>query len=567
MPYRRQQWIQETEGESPPGLLELWHAQPLPDAFLRTTAPSAARLIFVISTIAYLWAMPRNLGVANGLIATQVGFLTVLALLSLQRIPVTGRVRLALLCGLIVVMGATAHERNQNVLAALFSTFPIATLLIISFGTRITLVVMTGIHGLAGLQAVNIGAQDLATISVYISISFLWSIMVASFVTLLLARIERDFNLISRLLDQERSTLRVITNELRVPAITLSTLAQHADLSLEDRHNMRDAAEQMILVIDNLRSGSDAEAMRSVRLERFEIQQLVRVMGTQLAPIMKRMEIELITDVEPMAQQIVSADRFRLRAILVNLIRMTATFSDGYRVWLNVSVQDVTGRSAKFYFDVETNGHPRPKEQLAPEMSHKDVSSVEVGEAPATGLWVAHFWTQQLGGELSLFDSPRGGNGFRVAVDLSILSDQNGAGIDAQTEPQTQGWEGMAAVLMDMDAGSTHNVARALSELGLTIIDCQYDADCIERIRTIQPELVLFSIRDAAGSVLSSLHELRHSGSSVPMIAIVGDSSGNSSAKLLDAGADLVLFHPLKPHDMDSALQSLVNMGRLRRKH
>jgi len=391
MSYLRHHIYKEVEREAPLGFIDLWHSQPLPSAFLTTTAASAARLILFISVIAYAWALPRNFGVANWLIAAQVVFLISLGLLSIQRVQLEGRVRLALLCGVIVIMGGTAHARNHEILAALFATFPVATLLIISFGIRITLSVMTVIHALAATQAWSNGTQSLNTISVYVSISFLWSIMVASFVALLLVRIERDFNLIGRLLDQERSTLRVITNELRVPAVTLSTLAQHTQPSEEDRTNMRDAAEQMILVIDNLRSGSDTDVKRPVRLERFEVNHLARNISNQLSPIMKRMEIELITDVDHSADLVVSADRFRLRAILVNLIRTAATISDGYRIWLNVRVDILEQESANFLFDIESNGHPIAIDQLEREMAANALDDDPRSDFGTTGLWVAKF--------------------------------------------------------------------------------------------------------------------------------------------------------------------------------
>ncbi len=567
MPYQRSHAVNEMAPESlAVGWGDLWHAQPLPSAFLAATATSAARLVLFISIIAYAWAFPRNIGVANDIIALQVGFLTLLGLLSSERLPISGRLRLALLSVVIVAMGMSAHFRNHEILGALFSTFPIATLLITAFGTRITLVCMLVIHAIFGVQALDIGVQSLATIMVYISISLLWSLMVASFVTLLLARIERDFNFISELLEQERSTNKIITNELRVPAMTLSMISQHADPSPEDLSNMRDAADQMLLVIDNLRLNTAPEASRPVREEAIEITQLVRQLSGQLGPVMARMNIELITDVDRSADVVVQGDRFRLRAILSNMVRTTAAISDGYRVWLNVRAERSVAGYAGLIFDVETNGHAIDPAEFDRQLEGEAPTEDTLAEATASGLWAARFWAEQLQGKLSVFESPRGGNGFRLAISLEIDTRGLGPSLTGYVEGLEASLEGLSVLVVDGDPVSSRLVGRSLSELGLDVTDCKSIERCLERLSSVQPELLVLSAASTGMKVVEVLDGLGGEHVRTPVIVIIDDSSGVDQSELFSTGADIVLFHPLKPEDLDAAIHSLVAMGRLRRK-
>jgi len=124
----------------------------------------------------------------------------------------------------------------------------------------------------------------------------------------------------------------------------------------------------------------------------------------------------------------------------------------------------------------------------------------------------------------------------------------------------------MSVVLLEHDKQSARNISRELSAHGLTIVDCRYDEECVARITMLQPELVVYTTTDDVNLALTSLSALRATKSQVPVIAIVTNSNAIGEVELLEAGADIVLFDPLKPHDLDSALQSLVNIGRLRRK-
>lgn len=403
--------------ETTVGILDLWRAHPLPGAFLDGTAVAAARLCVVISIVAYVWALPRNWGVAPGLIAFQASALLCLSVLASQRLPAGGALRLALLSVLLVTMGMAAHQRNQEILGALFTTFPIATLLITAYGTRIALASVLLIHAIFLGQALWIGAQDPSTLSVYISISLLWSLMVASFVSLLLTRIERDFNQIGELLDQESRTLRTIGSEIRIPAATLSMLAQRDTLAPRDLHQIRDAAEQMLLVIDNLQESSGTSLTRPMKQESFEVAATVRQVVQQMGPIMQRMGTEFISDVDQSADVTLVGDRFRLRTVVSNLVRMAASRSDGFRVWLNVRGEPKANGQYLLIMDIEDNGR-RPV-GLDFDFSF-DTDRQGEDESIATGLVVAKAWLEQMAGELRVFASPRGGFGYRVQLVLPI---------------------------------------------------------------------------------------------------------------------------------------------------
>ena len=413
-----------SSGDPALGFSRLWRAQPLPDVLLDSISLAAAKLVLIVAIIGYAWALPRNLdGSPTYLFFGQAGVLIALSALSFVKSPLSGVQRISLIALVLLFAGMLAHQRNADFMAGILGAVPITTLLIIAYGTRIALALGIGIHVVFVMQASRLGVQDLSVIFVYGSISLVWSTMMAIFTVMLLVRIELDFDEINKLLKTQTRTNKIITHELKIPAMTVSRLVKSNQLTQQDVDQLREAAEHILLVIENMGDGGGGNETRPMQVEAFGVVTLVRQVSTQVVPLLRRQSIEFITDIDRSADVFLMADKFRLRSILVNLVRNAAATSDGYRVWLNIRGEPVGDNRIQLIMDVEDNGRFIGEAEIEASWRSSRSSDADNATNLATGLWVARNWLQQIQGELELFRSPRGGNGYRIRLTLPKVKD------------------------------------------------------------------------------------------------------------------------------------------------
>ena len=126
---------------------------------------------------------------------------------------------------------------------------------------------------------------------------------------------------------------------------------------------------------------------------------------------------EFFSDTSLLPALTVKSDRFRLRTILVNLIRTAAALSDGHRLWLEVQAE-ASGQADGFHkviFTIEDNGHLPDGSLLRFEQDASGASSLD-------GVWLAKTWTEEMGGFFTVSKSPRGGHAFQVTLPLEVVA-------------------------------------------------------------------------------------------------------------------------------------------------
>jgi hypothetical protein len=70
-------------------------------------------------------------------------------------------------------------------------------------------------------------------------------------------------------------------------------------------------------------------------------------------------------------------------------------------------------------FEVESNGHAVSAVEIEQILNNEVMDNADAGFA-RSGLELARSWAHQLDGELQYFSSPRGGNGFRLMLNLEL---------------------------------------------------------------------------------------------------------------------------------------------------
>ena len=401
------------------GLLGIWWAQPLPDNLMDATALLAARLVLVCVLIGYLAIHLVGASTLSILFTYHLPVVAFVAALSLKQLVIPGRVRVLLTAAGIIIIGLVQYRLQNNPLFTLFVLTPMTTLVLVAYGGRAALSILVAF--VLALLAIELAKENASgvNLAIYFLSGFLWALIVAAFTAVLLERIRWDQSNLSRALSDQRETLRVIGDQLKVPAATLALLTDK-NRSEVDATAIRDAVQQLLHTYDTF-AGEVADGVdRPTTVEEVDLELLVRQVAVQMSPQLEQRAFEFFTDTSLLPALTVKSDRFRLRTILVNLIRTAAALSDGHRLWLEVQAEassEVDG-AQKVAFSIEDNGHLPDGALLRFE---QDVS----GATSLDGVWLAKTWTEEMGGFFTVSKSPRGGHAFQVSLPLETVAGNN----------------------------------------------------------------------------------------------------------------------------------------------
>jgi len=378
----------------------------------------------------------------------------------------------------------------------------------------------------------------------------------------MLVRIDDDLIRINALLAQQTRLMNVISHELRVPAMTLSILTKREIYSTSDLANMRDAADQLILVIDNLRSSAITHDLRPLRKDRVRLDNFVTHLGAQFSPIIADLGLQLYTDVSDPDDHVMLVDRFRFRSIVANLLRTVAHYSDGDKVWLNAqAVQSPSAGFSRCIIEIEDNGSGISEQTAADLLTNADISASDTSST-GQGLWVALGWLTEMAGDVTYYPSPRGGAGFRVTLDLLL-------DLAETASPDARGllgpWDGMRVLVIEGDEVIKLMIVRELNRVGMLVDEANTIEQATEMLAKSRYALQIYDADFPDQDVNKWLSAVNGIDEELPVIVVCTASSYAAKANLMSAGADVVLEKPLHPSDLGAALQSLVALGAIKR--
>ena len=402
-------------------LKKFWRAPPVRAEYLDLIAVGVARLFFLVMTAGYVWAWLTNVHyqTLSRMVLFSVLMVIVLVCAS-PRLKIGSKTRLNMMCVVMLVVAESVLLNNGHPWTAMIAVNPIAVLTIFVFGGRTGILIAVALHFAFLGQSLALGAVSIEEAARAGFVASIWSLMVAGFVMLLLDLIASNAERINALLVKERRTYDTLTGELREPTALLSQFIRSFDGAVEEKETLQGVENVLLGVVEHLESARVFEPLtRPSQMLPFTLEGLARQLKRQMAGNLERWGLELITDVADSSSAVVLGDRFRVRTILANLIRSSSLLSDGTRIWLNVRSDVVDEHQLACVFEVESNGHAVSAVEIEQILNNEVMDNADAGFA-RSGLELARSWAHQLHGELQYFSSPRGGNGFRLMLNLEL---------------------------------------------------------------------------------------------------------------------------------------------------
>ncbi|NDJ22576.1 response regulator [Nostoc sp. B(2019)] len=277
--------------------------------------------------------------------------------------------------------------------------------------------------------------------------------------------------------------------------------------------------------------------------------------------------IDFIYQPDSMLPAGVLADEKRLRQVLINLLGNGIKFTDKGAVTLKVAVLETAldTNYRRISFQVQDTGVGIEPEQIDKIFQAFEQVGDRKRQAEGTGLGLAisQKIVDLMGGQIQVKSQAGIGSNFYFEVDLAIATDWAKQSFSS-TGKQIIGYEGQSRHIMVVDDRWENRavLVNLLEPLGFTFTEAENGQDALEKMRQMQPDLV---ITDLAMPIMNGFEMLKQVRSAEDLQHLKILVSSASVAQIdqqmaLDAGGNDFLAKPVEVSELFRLLERYLEL-------
>lgn len=360
--------------------------------------------------------------------------------------------------------------------------------------------------------------------------------------------------------------LAVMSHEIRTP---MNSILGFADLlsttSLSDEQkeyltNIRTSGTSLLNLITDLLDFSKIESSRfKMEIQNVDLRQLMEQVVTSFGPYLKDKPMALKWEIGEGVPSLVTADGFRLKQILNNLIGNAIKFTE--RGEVNVQLRRLPDRSV-LRFEVRDTGPGIPKNQFAELFqifSQGDNSPSRRHEGSGLGLAISKKLVEKMNGQIGVESDVGVGSCFYFEIPL--VEPRDGQAFEApKPRPLGSGGHefGNPRVLLVEDNELNRRVAELmLFKLGITVVHAENAREALAQLENNSFDLVLMDVQMPGmdGKQLTSLIRQEGRFAGLDIVAMTASATLEEREACLNSGMDDFVSKPITLESLRALLQ------------
>ena len=355
-----------------------------------------------------------------------------------------------------------------------------------------------------------------------------------------------------------------ISHEIRTPMNTILGFSQALleekklteDTVKRDAVNIKEASSSLLELINNILDISRIESGKEmVDSKDYKLENLLMEVNSIVSSKVSKDVLELKINVDPNIPTMYNGDSNKIYKILINVLLNAITHTKFGSVSLDVGGAYV-GDSFKLSFVISNTGHEMSEIEFNKSFEDfaEGTSTNSAVDSVKLGLIVAKRLIEIINGTIDFKNEKGKGTRYIISIDQKVVDDMRIGNVFIESkynyDEDKYDFTGKKVLIVDDNKMNIKLAERLLSQFKMNITSAYNGRECIDLVKNNTYDIILLDHMMPELDGVATVHILRESGVSLPIIALTANSYTGSKDNYIKEGFTDYLAKPIRYRDL-----------------
>ncbi len=354
-----------------------------------------------------------------------------------------------------------------------------------------------------------------------------------------------------------------ISHEIRTPMNTIlgfsQALLEENNLTNEivkrDAVNIKEASTNLLELINNILDISRIESGKEVIDSKdYKLEDLLMEVNSIISSKISKDVLEFKINVDPNIPTMYNGDSNKLYKILNNVLLNAVTHTKFGSVALDVGGAYV-GESFKLSFVISNTGHEMTETEFNKSFEDfaEGTSTNSAVDSVKLGLIVAKRLVEIVDGTIDFKNEKGKGTRYIISIDQKVIDDMRIGSLFIESrfnDDKTYDFTNKKILVVDDNKINLKLAERLLSQFNVNIKTAENGKECINLVKDNTYDIILLDHMMPELDGVATVHILRESGVTIPIIALTANSYTGSKDNYIKEGFTDYLAKPIRYKDL-----------------